>query len=195
MEDDVVDLSQEVACGRLVADGGVHLGQLQAHAHGEVGDGEGVGRSGPHGPPELPVRFVGVASVHGEAGGRHEGWCAQGVVVQPGFIDGVEGKPQMFGGFGPSAAIHRQPGQFRPADHDRADVAEGGGDRAGFLEEGGRPLRVAEEELRLGEQAQRHGVPGAPRRFRGRRIGGVGGHLPWPGRTHERAQHGLRGVE
>ena len=80
---DVVDLPQQVACGRLVGDGGVDLGQLQAYAYGKIGDGERAGRPGPHGLGELTIHLFLVASVHSEPGRGGEGQHAHGVIVQP----------------------------------------------------------------------------------------------------------------
>ena len=44
-----------------------------------------------------------------------------------------------------ASVFHRQPRELRPAQHDRADVAECRSVCAGLLEERGRPLRIAEE--------------------------------------------------
>ena len=57
------------------------------------------------------------------------------------------------------------------------------------------PGMVAEHEMRLGGQAQRHGVPWAPGRFLGGGEARVGRHLLRSGGTHQRPQHGPRRVE
>ena len=72
-EQNLVDLSQQMVCGRLVGEGGVHHGQLQAHPHGDIGNGEGAGWSGSHGLRELTVHLLPVAPVHCKPGGGGEG--------------------------------------------------------------------------------------------------------------------------
>ena len=82
VEHDVVDFPQQVACRRLVGDGGVDLGQLQAHAHRKIGEGERAGRPSPHRLREPTIHLVLVASVRGEPGGSGERQHTEGVVVQ-----------------------------------------------------------------------------------------------------------------
>ena len=182
MEQDVVDLPQQVTCGRLVGDGGVHLGQLQAHAYGDIREGERAGRPGSHRPRELAVRLVPVTSVHSEPGRGGKGEHAEGVVVQPVLIDGGERELQMFGRLRPSPAIHRQHRELGLAEDDGVDIAQcRPRQRTVSTKSAAARSRVAEEQLRLGAQDERHGAPGAPRRLLGGGEARVGRHLLWTG--------------
>ncbi|MEU4292331.1 AI-2E family transporter [Kribbella sp. NPDC026596] len=57
MPQDLVDLSQEMASGGLVASCRICLGELQAGAHCEEGQHVRARRTGPHRPGELSVRL------------------------------------------------------------------------------------------------------------------------------------------
>ena len=70
MAQDVIDLAHQVMSGCRVAHRPVELRRLQSEPHREVGQDERAGRTGSHGPSELAVGLVDVASVQRRTGPR-----------------------------------------------------------------------------------------------------------------------------
>ena len=175
--------------------GRVHLGELQAYPHRDRRKHEGAQRSGSHRPRELAVRLLPVATVHGEPGLGGIGQPAEDVVLQSELIDGGEGTLQVFGRLDPLPSIHRQHRQLGLAEDDGVDIAPSGAHGGRLHVEGSRPVTVAEEQLRLGTQAQRRGAPRAPGRLLGGGEARIGQHLLGTGTTHGSPQHGPRRVE
>ena len=66
-QQDVVDLANEVARGRMVGDRPEHLGELEPRADRDERDRVGAGRTGAHRTGQLAVHVDEVAAVHGES--------------------------------------------------------------------------------------------------------------------------------
>ena len=173
MEQDVIDLSHQVPCGRVVPDRPEHLREVQSHTDRKCGQYERQRRAGPHRLREMPVDGIEVASMERETCGAGEREHAHRVVVHPALVDGSEGSAEPVGCVVPPPSIHREECALGLTDDERIGVARSRRHGGRLLEGRLGSLGLAHEQVRLSGAGRAPGratgstaVPGRPRTSR-----------------------------